>query len=602
MNVEGIKLGPFTLFVHRLKESALNHINSIKNQTSQVGTPASCDRPKAYSYIRFSTKRQSKGDSLQRQLDRSRHYAAEFDLDLQDASFEDLGVSAFDGSNVTRGALAAFIQAVESGAIHRGSFLLVENLDRLSRSECLDAMSLLRNLIMLGIRIVTLIDRKILDEESIKDPMSLIWAVMVFVRANEESSVKSDRIRKAHERKRTNRVGFAFGQGPGWLTPNEAKTGWNVVPEKAESVLKVFEMSASGMGSTAIARIANREGWPVPGRAKNWHKTLPHKIVNNRRVLGEFEPSVKAGKIRQATGALWAGYYPAIITEELFNAAQAAVVRRRTLPKRRDEGYHNVFQGFLRCGSCGATFARKSKSSGRNSVGYAIYTCADRERGLKSCSNWNARELESALLPQLMTIVAPEILKGHAKQEAIEVLESERAALHLERKALSNLLSVIESAGGSDALAARIRELDTTTRSRVNRIAELEVVASEPISVVWEEDRDAAIFAALKAVRDVGSKYSRERAELHQSFVRIVRSVWVTPRSHAVLQLKSGPEKIFLPLAESAPITAAFAGALVTPSDPNISIHAQYVPTLQGPFDFTSENLLPDGLPVQTIG
>lgn len=139
---------------------------------------------------------------MQRQLDRSRHYAAEFDLDLQDASFEDLGVSAFDRSNVTKGALAAFIQAVESGVIQRGSLLLVENLDRLSRSDCLDAMSLLRHLILLGIRIVTLIDRKILDEESIKDPMSLIWAVMVFVRANEESSVKSDRIRKAHERKR----------------------------------------------------------------------------------------------------------------------------------------------------------------------------------------------------------------------------------------------------------------------------------------------------------------------------------------------------------------------------------------------------------------
>lgn len=58
-------------------------------------------RPKAFSYVRFSTKRQGNGDSLQRQLDRSRQYAAEHDLDLQDKTYEDLGVSAFDGSNTT---------------------------------------------------------------------------------------------------------------------------------------------------------------------------------------------------------------------------------------------------------------------------------------------------------------------------------------------------------------------------------------------------------------------------------------------------------------------------------------------------------------------
>lgn len=133
---------------------------------------------KAYSYVRFSTKRQGKGDSLMRQLDKSREYAAEYGLDLQEKSFEDLGVSAFDRSNVTKGALAAFIKAVEAGAIERGSFLLVENLDRLSHADVLDAMNLLSTLVKLGIRVVTLVDRRILDEESVKEPMNLMYAVL----------------------------------------------------------------------------------------------------------------------------------------------------------------------------------------------------------------------------------------------------------------------------------------------------------------------------------------------------------------------------------------------------------------------------------------
>ena len=46
----------------------------------------------AYSYIRFSTPEQMKGDSLRRQLEASRKYAAEHDLVLDD-TLRDLGKS-----------------------------------------------------------------------------------------------------------------------------------------------------------------------------------------------------------------------------------------------------------------------------------------------------------------------------------------------------------------------------------------------------------------------------------------------------------------------------------------------------------------------------
>ena len=180
--------------------------------------------------------------------------------------------------------------------------------------------------------------------------MNLIYAVLIFVRANEESETKSDRVKEAHQTKRDMRSGFAFGQGPGWLRPNVDKTGWETIPEKAESVQKVFELTARGFGATAIARLANKGRWPVPGKAESWHKTLPNKLVHNRRVLGEFEPHSKDGKTRCTTGDIWEAYYPAVVSVELFNAAGAAAERRRLLPKRRDVGYHNIFQGILRCG------------------------------------------------------------------------------------------------------------------------------------------------------------------------------------------------------------------------------------------------------------
>ncbi len=67
---------------------------------------------KAYSYLRFSTPEQMKGDSFRRQTELSAKYAEEHDLDLDTAlTFADLGVSAFRGRNVSEGQLGAFLEA-----------------------------------------------------------------------------------------------------------------------------------------------------------------------------------------------------------------------------------------------------------------------------------------------------------------------------------------------------------------------------------------------------------------------------------------------------------------------------------------------------------
>ncbi|MFZ6674799.1 recombinase family protein [Undibacterium sp. Xuan67W] len=505
----------------------------------------------AFSYIRFSTKRQGGGDSQRRQLERSRHYAAEHGLKLVEKSYEDLGVSAFDRSNVTKGQLAAFIEAVETGKIPRGSYLLVENLDRLSRSHADEAVALLSSIVRLGIKVVTLCDGSVFDQEAIRNPMNLIMAVLAFVHANEESITKSDRVKEAHEQKRKMKCSFAFGQGPGWLRPNVERTGWEVVPEKATSVRRVFELTARGFGATAIARIANREKWPVPGRANTWHKTLPNKLIHNRRVLGELEPQVKEANGRRPTGEIWEGYYPAIISLEVFDAASASAERRRNLPKRRDSGYRNVFQGILHCGHCGATLARKSKNGKRNSEGYALYVCSDRDRGLSKCPNWNARRLEDLLLPPLIECVASEVVAGTAKQRASEEMELVRVAESRSQKSLGNLVRNIELTGGSQAIAERIRALESERHSLRRTLQELAIIVNDPVTHVWTEDVDVYVFEALKAVRDSTDAFVVERELLHQTLIRVLRNVRVWPENHAVAEFRNEDISITLPLVEA---------------------------------------------------
>ena len=102
-------------------------------------------RPKAYSYIRFSTPEQAVGHSLERQMEAARSFATRRGLELDEAlTFRDLGVPAFRGRNAKRGALADFLTAVREGRVAKGAYLLVESLDRVSRQNAWDAADTMR--------------------------------------------------------------------------------------------------------------------------------------------------------------------------------------------------------------------------------------------------------------------------------------------------------------------------------------------------------------------------------------------------------------------------------------------------------------------------
>src|SRR3546814_8515520 len=114
-------------------------------------------RRKAYSYLRFSTPEQSKGDSRRRQTDMAAKYAREHDLELDTVlTFHDEGISGFRGRNAEAGRLADFLEAVKVGLVPQGSFLLVEQLDRLSRLVPLQAMRVLEAVVEAGGSVVTL--------------------------------------------------------------------------------------------------------------------------------------------------------------------------------------------------------------------------------------------------------------------------------------------------------------------------------------------------------------------------------------------------------------------------------------------------------------
>src|SRR5262249_6607922 len=113
----------------------------------------------AFSYIRFSSPDQQKGDSLRRQLEGTAAWCEKNGVALDTSlTLRDLGASAFRGAHRRddRHSLAQFLKAVNQGRVPKGSYLVIENLDRLSREEERTALRLWLDILDAGVNIVQL--------------------------------------------------------------------------------------------------------------------------------------------------------------------------------------------------------------------------------------------------------------------------------------------------------------------------------------------------------------------------------------------------------------------------------------------------------------
>src|SRR5262245_53852252 len=235
---------------------------------------------RAYSYVRFSSPQQAEGGGLQRQVKMSLAYCERKGLALDDSlHLHDLGVSAFRGDNVREGALAGFLEACRTGRVPRGSVLIVESLDRLSRDQIRPALQLFLSLQDHGITIVTLQPEREYPPDR-PDALSLIEPLIIFARAHEESEMKSHRRRHAWgvAKDRARRGdGHVSKHCPAWLEVTE--DGFRVREEAAAVVRRVYELAIDGLGAARIVARLTKEGVAPIGRRGRWVRGYVHQIL-----------------------------------------------------------------------------------------------------------------------------------------------------------------------------------------------------------------------------------------------------------------------------------------------------------------------------------
>jgi DNA invertase Pin-like site-specific DNA recombinase len=494
-------------------------------------------RPLAYSYIRMSTDLQLKGDSRRRQLEKSTAYASEHKLQLaDDAQLEDIGISAFRGANVRDGALGGFLEAVKKGQVERGSFLLVESLDRISRQEVRKSLSLFLGIIDAGINIVTLGDNRVYTADG-TDEVDLVTSLVIMARAHEESRTKSQRISAAWANKRSQaRTRPLTRWCPAWLRLSDDRTHYEIIPERAAIVRSIFEDTVSGMGNYTITRRLNSRKVPHFGRSSNgWHNSYVNKILKNRATIGELQPHrVLPNQKRAPIGDPIKGYFPPIINEDLFYRAQLARAERRVVGRGRKGAYvSNLFSGLATCVYCRSRM--KFENKGPSPKGGSYLVCVNALRGLGCIeTRWRYDHFEASFLAfveqlNLDTLLRTDVAKKKELDDAIAALAGEQIVLSAKMEKTYELLAKAEAA--TDFVAQKLNELQKR-RSDIEAIIkekQSERFGMDSTETAFYESKDEIKSLVAKLQKSKGEEIYKLRSAIAARVKSIISVIFVAP-------------------------------------------------------------------------
>ena len=363
---------------------------------------------KGYSYIRMSTDIQLKGDSLRRQMEMSKKYCEDNNIELVE-SIQDIGVSGFRGKNTSEGSLGKFLELVKNGKIDKGSCLVIESLDRLSRDKVLLAFSVFTDILSNDINIVTLQDNQVYTSETVNDnPGQLFLSLGVMLRSHDESKTKSNRLSSVWKHKRDSYNGTILtSRCPSWMKPKKDKSGFDLIETHSNTIKKIFQWSINGDGSLVITRRLNDTGVPSIGKSKQWNKSYIIKILNNRSVLGEYQPNIHVDGNREPVGKPIMDYYPRVISEVDFIKVQNGIKRRTNNGGRKGKRFSNLFTGIVYCDNCGSKLNYFDKGKKTKTHLWCINN--HHHKGCES-KPWNYQHLEDYLLSSLSEVNLRELV------------------------------------------------------------------------------------------------------------------------------------------------------------------------------------------------
>ncbi|MBC2407613.1 hypothetical protein GHO26_17660 [Pseudomonas helleri] len=425
-----------------------------------------------YAYIRMSTVEQAKGDSERRQLGQIERFLQENNGELVEPVFLDR-LSSFNGKNIKKGAIKDFLDRVKKGEIEKGSILVIESFDRISRQGGYIAHSVILDIINNGVDIATLSPYKRYSIDSENQFIENIEIQTLLYRAHEESRTKSDRITRQHQNRREKAKDkkVVYGSLPFWL---ERTPDWIEFrePEASDVKLCLSLLKTYGM-YTATAKINEQRK-----SDKVFSKETVSHLLNRSSVCGDLqthriEYDEHGNKIR-VPGEVIHDYYPALISRSEFEELRAEIQNRRTTKSTgRVSGFKNIFRNVMTCTYCFSPMRlahMKWKSGGKK---YLVCTKSETNQCIEKGRLWyDYDDVERVFFNEINLSILKKSLTQKTKIDDAEI-EKLRSNLIKTEDQKTNILNAIEMGTVSKTLVNRLEELEKNSDEIQKRIYEL---------------------------------------------------------------------------------------------------------------------------------
>ena len=304
----------------------------------------------------------------------------------------------------------------------------------------------------------------------------------------------------------------------GKATGGNIALGYKIAPDKsfvidekeAEAVKIIFDMFVNQKTNAEICAHLNSVGIKT-SRGQAFTKSSIPRIIKNEKYIGVY----KCCDIRLENGV------PAIISKEIFLAAQSEIARRRTSKQAYLPRADYLLSGKLFCGHC------KKKMTGVSGTGklgskFFYYYCPE-ARQKKGCGKKQVPKdwLEDLVVTETLAhILQPDAI-NYISNKCYEIqlndkslndgVEFFQARLADNQKAIAGTLKAIESGIVTETLPVRLRELEIERRQLNDELknAEARRIILTPAHIE---------FMLLQYAKPCNDEYARKK-EIIESFV-----------------------------------------------------------------------------------
>lgn len=451
--------------------------------------------PQAIPYIRFSSFKQSEGNSYQRQkeavqrwLEKNPRYA------LSSLVFEDLGKSGFSTKASKKASgMVKIRQAIEAGLIQQGDCVLVEAFDRATRQQALDAIELITPILRAGVAIITLDDNIEYTQESLNGSHAYLLVAKIQA-AHGYSKILSERVKESYRlREEEAKKGTQVKRNtPVWLT-----TEGEILSEIAPKIVEAFDLYISGMGKHTIAsRLRNAKGIDGEKLFPKANATSVDAWLRNKTVIGYWKDIPNA--------------YPVIVEPEKFYLVQKLLEERKTERKRTPK---NFLVGLVKCAECDSTMIIHNVNGKPNA-----FRCLSHHR-LKDAGCRNNKSIPYNVIQYLYLQTAWYGLERALQKQTLTHAEKQKILIQQEIDTISQNISKLVALVLNGDVPEISQKLSELNYKRTELQAELEAIGAgaatdtQRQAVILEEKRlvttDPLVLNAM--LRDAGYWIAADR-------------------------------------------------------------------------------------------